>query len=105
MATSRADRAKQFMAFDALKGLQEAYREKEIEYDDRIDLSEESEKELSEKLVMIEHGTTIKIKYYLNRKYITVLGIVKKIDTIKRKIILEDETSININDIVNIEII
>lgn len=105
MATSRADRAKQFMAFDALKGLQEAYREKEIEYDDRIDLSEEAERELSEKLVMIEHGTGINIKYYCNRKYITILGVVKKIDTIKRKIILEDETIINLNDIVNIDII
>ena len=35
MAISRLDRAKQFMAFDALKGLQEAYREKEIIYEEK----------------------------------------------------------------------
>lgn len=105
MAISRADRAKQFMAFDALKGLQEAYREKEIIYEDRIDLSEESERELSEKLLMIEAGTVVRIKYYKNRKYQTILGTVKKINSVKRKIMMEDETSININDIVDITII
>lgn len=105
MATSRADRAKQFMAFDALKGLQEAYREKEIIYEDRIDLSEESERELSEKLLMIEPGTTIQVKYYKNRKYETILGTVKKINPVKRKIVMEDEINININDIADITII
>ena len=34
----RADRAKQFMPFDALKGLQDASREKEIEYEQRKEL-------------------------------------------------------------------
>ena len=37
---SREDRAKQFMPFDALKGLQEALREKEIEYEQRKELTE-----------------------------------------------------------------
>ena len=38
---SRADRAKQFLPFDALKGLQEALREKEIENEEKKELSEE----------------------------------------------------------------
>ena len=33
-------RAKQFLPFDALKGLQEALREKEIEHEEKIELSE-----------------------------------------------------------------
>lgn len=41
MAISRADRARQFLPFDALKGLNEALRNKEIEYEDRKELSEE----------------------------------------------------------------
>ena len=32
MQFSRTNRAKQFLPFDALKGLQEALREKEIQY-------------------------------------------------------------------------
>ena len=41
---SRIERAKQFLPFDALTGLQEALRqiEKEMEYDEKIELSEES---------------------------------------------------------------
>ena len=43
MAISRLDRAKQFMPFDALKGLQEALRSKEIEYEEKKELSEEEQ--------------------------------------------------------------
>ena len=35
MGVSRSDRARQFLPFDALKGLQEALREKEIELDEK----------------------------------------------------------------------
>ena len=105
MAISRLDRAKQFMAFDALKGLQEAYREKEIIYEERRYLSEETEKEISEKLLMLNAGSLVKIKYYKNRKYETILGVIKKINLVKRKIIMEDETNIFINDIIDVIIL
>ena len=42
-------RAKQFLPFDALKGLQEALREKEIEHEEKIELSEETLSELNNK--------------------------------------------------------
>ena len=42
MVVSKTLRAKQFLPFDALKGLQEALREKEIEHQERIDLSDET---------------------------------------------------------------
>ena len=35
---NRVARAKQFLPFDALKGLQEALREKEVEYEEKKDL-------------------------------------------------------------------
>ncbi len=35
MQVNRISRAKQFLPFDALKGLQEALKEKEIEYEER----------------------------------------------------------------------
>ena len=50
MGISRENRARQFLPFDALKGLQEALREKEIELDERKELSEESIEELSNNL-------------------------------------------------------
>ena len=42
MAISKLDRAKQFLPFDALSGFREALREKEIEYEEKIELTEQT---------------------------------------------------------------
>lgn len=102
MAISKSERAKQFMAFDALKGLQEAYRLKEIEYDERKELSEERNEELSNKINQVQEGDFLEVKYYKNRKYISYKGIVKNIDDVKKKINYEDNTIINMSDIIEI---
>ena len=59
-------RAKQFLPFDALKGLQEALREKEQEQEEKIELSEESLLELNNSFNKIEIGSKVKIKFYKN---------------------------------------
>ena len=99
---SRADRAKQFLPFDALKGLQEALREKEIEYEQKKELSEESLMELEKQFNKIEKGSFVKIKYYKNKTYIEVTGIVTKIDYIKKKIQINQIENINMCDILDI---
>ena len=69
MVVNRVARAKQFLPFDALKGLQEALREKKIEYEDKKELSEETLTELNNKFNQIERGSCVKIKYYKNGRY------------------------------------
>ena len=101
---NRVNRAKLFVPFDALKGLQEALREKEREVEERKELSEESLMELEEKLNRIENGDKIKIRYYSNMKYTDRTGIVTGIDYRKKKIILDNEIKINIYDIILINI-
>jgi len=103
MAISRADRARQFLPFDALKGLNEALRSKEIEYEDRKDLSEEEEEKISNILLSLESGNNIRVKYYYKRQYILLKGIIKKIDPIKKQILFIDENIIQLNDIIEIE--
>ena len=103
MAISRADRARQFLPFDALKGLNEALRSKEIEYEDRKDLSEEEEEKISNVLLSLESGNNIRVKYYYKRQYILLKGIIKKIDPIKKQILFIDENIIQFNDIIEIE--
>lgn len=103
MAISRADRARQFLPFDALKGLNEALRSKEIEYEDRKDLSEEEEEKISNVLLSLESGNNIRVKYYYKRQYILLKGIIKKIDPIKKQILFIDESIIQFNDIIEIE--
>ena len=99
---NKVARARQFLPFDALKGLQEALREKEIEYEVKKDLSEDCLNELNNKFNQIEKGSLIRIKYYKNGRYSEIKGIVTNIDYIKKKIQINKEYNINICDIVNI---
>ena len=102
MVENRVARARQFLPFDALKGLQEALREKEIEYEVKKDLSEDCLNELNNKFNQIEKGSLIRIKYYKNGRYSEIKGIVTNIDYTKKKIQINKEYNINICDIVNI---
>lgn len=105
MGVSRSDRARQFLPFDALKGLQEALREKEVELDERKELSEESIEELSNKLQMVERGNKVRLVYYHQRKYRQIEGTVIDIKVIQKKLILEGDLRINFADIIYVEII
>lgn len=97
-------RAKQFLPFDALKGLQEALREKEIEHEEKIELSEEILAELNNNFNKIEMGSKVRIKFYKNMKYIEISGIITNIDYIKKKIQIDQNQNINISDIVYISV-
>lgn len=99
---NKVARAKQFLPFDALKGLQEALREKEIEYEEKKDLSEDTLNDLNNKFNQIENGSFVKITFYKNGKYSEIKGRVTNIDYIKKKIQINKEYNINICDIVNI---
>ena len=90
-------RAKQFLPFDALKGLQEALREKEIEHEEKIELSEEILAELNNNFNKIEMGSKVRIKFYKNMKYIEISGIITNIDYIKKKIQIDQNQNINIS--------
>ncbi len=100
----RKDRAKQFMPFDALKGLKDALSEKEIEYEERKELSDDKLRELENEFNKINIGSKIKIKYYKNKQYVEEIEVVTKIDYIKKKIKLNEEL-INLSDILNIKLI
>ena len=102
MVGNRIARAKQFLPFDALKGLQEALKEKEIEYEEKKELSEDTLAELNNKFNQIEKGSFVKIRYYRNGRYSEIKGIVTYIDYIKRKIQIDKIVNINICDIIDI---
>ena len=100
---SKADRAKQFLPFDSLKGLQEALREKEIEIEAQKELSEESYMQLQQEFNKIEKGSKTIIKYYKNKKYVEIIGEVTNIDYTKKKIQINNIENINMCDIIKIE--
>ena len=99
---NRVARAKQFLPFDALKGLQEALREKEVEYEEEKELSEDTLNDLNDKFNQLDNGSFVKITFYKNGKYSEIKGRVTNIDYIKKKIQINKKYNINVCDIVNI---
>ena len=101
---NKIDRAKLFLPFDALKGLESAIKEKEEEQEIKKELTEESYIELENKLNRVEEGDRIKIKYYKNKNYVDISGVITKINYIKKRIQLDETYNISISDIIDIEL-
>ena len=98
---SREDRAKQFMPFAALRGYEEALREKERIVVDKKELSEERKAELDEIIHSISVQDMVVAVFYETEEYLKVTGMVSKIDfdskyikIVNRKINFEDLFSI-----------
>lgn len=79
---SQAMRAKQFMPFKALTGLDEALAERERIIVPKKELSEHTIEELSRKLCSLEKGQIVTIVYYgmYEQNYKQLTGPVEKID-------------------------
>lgn len=105
-------RSAQFAPFAALTGYEDAVRETARETRNRIDIDEEIKAILDSKIQLlsekIKQKPEISFTYFIPdlRKdggdYVTVNGIIKKIDTYEQKIILLDKTEIPINEIIDI---
>ena len=101
---NNVNRAKQFMPFDALKGLQDALRLQEKIIENKIELGEDIEIELNKKISSLVRGDNVTIKYFYGIEYIETSGIIKKVDEINKNIELLN-TKIDFDDILDIEII
>lgn len=103
---NRSDRAKQFMPFDAMKGLKEALRERE-ERHSRVDkrmLTEENIQKISDQLQRISLGDSIAVTCYRGFHEVTVSGKLTQIDFAFKFLAVDDE-KILFDDIYDIEII
>lgn len=111
-AMSLYARSSQFAPFAALTGYEDAVRETARETTERIELDDEIKSILDGKIQIlseqIRKRPEVSITYFLYdlRKdggtYITVDGIIKKIDTYNQNLILADNTEIPINEIIDI---
>ena len=100
------DRAKQFLPFDAMKGLTEALRERE-ERRTRVERKQLDEGEIeliSRALTRAEIGTSVRVCFYLDGHYVTVDGRVRERSAEGRYIVLE-EGKIFFEDIISLEIL
>ena len=101
----RADRAKQFMPFAALKGYEEAIREREHIVIERSELSEERLDELDNVFRRLRVGDIATCVYYKSNEecYIKVTGMVSKIDIDSRVLKIVNKR-IEFDDIYDLEI-
>lgn len=95
---NRADRAKQFMPFDALKGFREALSEKEKIIVLKRELSEEQQEELDQKLRQIQKKDIITVEYFCQGEYLQITGMVSSIEETSR-ILRVVNTKIEFEDI------
>ncbi len=105
-------RSAQFAPFAALTGYEEAVKETARETNERIDIEDELKSILDGKLQIIleqiKNHPEISITYFIadskknGGEYVTVIGLVKKVDLYNQYIYLIDNTEIPINEIIDI---
>ena len=103
--SDKADRAKQFMPFAALKGYDELVKKQEKTISPRKEMSEYKADRLSSKLNLVKKGMVIKVLYYHTDGYIKAEGMVSRIDftaryltVIKTKIDFDDIYGVSFDD-------
>ena len=88
---SRADRAKQFAPFSALKGLEEAIEERSRRASVRRTHTEREAEILNDRLCRLSAGDRVYVMYYTGRGYIKRSVFVYDIDTARRAILTDGE--------------
>ncbi len=105
---TRAERAKQFSSFDAMKGLQEALRDREERHSrvDKREISEEMAEQNSKIFCKLERGMKVEIKCFFAFHDVTMYGPIVDVDlTFKylklgsERIWFDDIYSIRIKDL------
>ena len=90
---TRQERAKQFMPFDAMKGLSEALRDREERHArvERHDISDEQMEKNSEVFLRLEKGMQVRIDCYFAFHDVTKTGTVTAVSFTSRFLKLGDE--------------
>lgn len=106
------DRAAQFAPFAALNGHEEAIEETARLTDNEIIIDESQREQINQmlsKATMGEKKIGVSITYYKPDKlkaggtYLTDIGVIKKVDTLEKVVVMESGMRIDLEQIVSIE--
>ncbi len=103
---TRQERAKQFCPFDAMKGLQEALRDREERFlrVDKHDVSDEAAERNSAVLAVLRKGMRVRIDGYIDFHEVTLIAAVTEFEPAFRYL-SADGRRIPFDDIYSIRII
>ena len=103
---NREDRAKQFLPFDAMKGLKEAMEKQEelLSRVEKTELGEEDAECLSLALSQVERGDAVRVTVFLGGHYRTLAGTVTRLDPVRRLLTLDDR-KLPFDDLTALEIL
>lgn len=98
-----AERAKQFMPFAAVKGLNEALakKERELSMIQKRELSQEMTDELNAKLTLLRKGDFVTLSYFFDGEYRCIKGEVLRLDAASRNLFISG-AEIEFEDILDI---
>lgn len=101
---NREDRAKQFAPFDALTGLREALKSKEIEHERQAkkELSEDEIAKINDVMTSLERGDVVRLTRFYNGRYIVIEDALIGIDAVSHKLLLKN-VCIPFSDIMSME--
>ena len=99
---SRENRAKQFMPFAALKGLEEALEKKEKIVVPKAELCDDYKEQLDFRLSQMQCGDMVTVVYFSEDNYVRITGILSKIKLEERWIQVV-RTKIHLDDIYEFE--
>lgn len=98
-----ADRAKQFIPFDALKGFRMALRAQEKVTVARKELSEDQKSDLDYQLQQLNRAQLITVTYYDGHQDVRLTGMVSQIDSLRQQLTIV-KTVIAFEDLIQLEI-
>ena len=98
----RADRAKQFMPFAALRGFEELVEEIARARESKRELLDDHMAELDAALQRLAPDDVVTVRHYKNEAYLETTGNLLEIREIERELVV-DGTAISIDDVFDIK--
>lgn len=99
-----------FAPFAALTGFDDEIKETSRITDSKIELDDDLKEYINNQIINLKKGQKVDVEYFAKDrrksggKYINKTCIIKKIDNIKKELIITDNTIIKIDNIINIKI-
>lgn len=97
----RRERAVQFAPFAALSGFEDVIRKRSVITAERRDLLPDEKERINDVLCSLKFGDTVRVTYYRDGAYVTVVGILTDIDHVFHRITVV-KTTIPLSDIFDV---